>query len=103
MQKPKVFRYSQFNLESLVALAGRLRKQPCRCDETKAPLAGSLNWVIFVVFDDGVEWAFRSPHSGRRGFLNDEYTARILASEVATLKYVGAHSSIPVPEVFAYR
>lgn len=27
----------------------------------------------------------------------------LLASEVATLKYVGAHSTIPVPEVFAYR
>lgn len=103
MAKPIIFRYAQFNLDALLALASSLRKQPCSCDESKPPLAGSLNWVIFVAFDDGVEWVFRSPHSGRRAFLSEEYTSRILASAIATLEYVRAPSSIPVPEVFAYR
>ncbi|KAK4031791.1 hypothetical protein C8A01DRAFT_41762 [Parachaetomium inaequale] len=102
--RPVVFRYapSQFDLDALLLLASRLRQQPCSCNKSKPPLAGSLNWAIFVSFDDGVEWAFRSPDSGRRAFLSDEYTSRILASEVATLEYVKRHSSIPVPEVFAY-
>ena len=103
MAKLKVFRYSDFNLDALLALASRLRKQACSCDTSKPPLAGSLNWVIFVAFEDGVEWVFRSPHSGARSFLSHEYTCRLLSSEVATLRYLRAHSAIPVPEVFAYR
>jgi hypothetical protein len=103
MAKLKVFRYSHFDLDALLLLAGTLRKQACSCDNSKPPLAGSLNWVIFVSFEDGVEWVFRSPHSGQRAFLSGEYTCRLLSSEVATLKYLKAHSAIPVPEVFAYR
>jgi hypothetical protein len=63
-------------------------------------MAGSLNWAVFVSFDDGVKWVLRSP---RRSFLSDEYASRILLSEVATLRYIKAHSQVPVPEVFAYR
>jgi hypothetical protein len=105
MAKPKVFKFSEFDLEALLALASRLRERPCSCDRSKPPLTGSLNWVIFVVFDDGVEWAFRSPHtrSGVRGFLSDENSSRIISSEVATLSYVKSRSSIPVPEVLSYR
>ncbi|KAK4153916.1 hypothetical protein C8A00DRAFT_33317 [Chaetomidium leptoderma] len=102
MTRPIVFRYSQFNLDALLGLASGLRKQACTCDESKPPLAGSLNWVIFVSFGDSVEWVFRSPHSGRRAFLSEGYTSRTLASEVATLKYVKKYSSIPVPDIFAY-
>ncbi|GAB1311527.1 hypothetical protein MFIFM68171_01737 [Madurella fahalii] len=102
MTKPKVFRYTQFDLDALLALASRLRRHPCSCDISKPPLAGSLNWVVFVSFDDGISWAFRSPHSGRRAFLGEACTSRMIASEVATLRYIGTHTSIPVPEVFAY-
>ena len=55
MAKLKVFRYSDFDLDALLALASSLRKQACSCDKSKPPLAGSLNWVIFVSFADGVE------------------------------------------------
>jgi hypothetical protein len=58
MTKPRVFRNSEFNVNALLALASKLRQQPCTCDTSKRPLTGSLNWVIFVVFEDGVEWAF---------------------------------------------
>ena len=53
-----------------------------------------------MAFNDGVEWIFRSP---RPSALSDEYAARVLASEVATLNYIRTHSSEPVPEVFTYR
>ncbi|KAK1767414.1 kinase-like domain protein [Phialemonium atrogriseum] len=62
-------------------------------------MSGSMNWAVVVAFNDGVEWIFRSP---RPGALSDEYAARVLASEVATLNYISTHSSVPVPEVFAY-
>ncbi|KAL2256207.1 hypothetical protein VTK26DRAFT_2019 [Humicola hyalothermophila] len=63
------------------------------------PDGGSLDWIVVVAFENGVEWIFRSPHSGRRAFLSESMTSRLLASEVATLKYVKSHSSVPVPEV----
>jgi hypothetical protein len=33
----------------------------------------------------------------------DETNLILLASEAATLKYIKANSTIPVPEIFAYR
>ena len=35
--------------------------------------------------------------------MSDETNLSLLASEAATLKYIKANSTIPVPEVFAYR
>lgn len=84
-------------------LASALRKQPCSCDASKPRMAGSLNWAVFLKFNDGVVWVFRAPHAGRRTILSDEYSFQMIMSEVATLNYVSANSSIPVPEVFAYR
>ena len=66
-------------------------------------MAGSLNWAIVIVFEDGVECIFRSPRSGRHGIVNEKSASKMLASEVVTLKYIRSHSSIPAPEVFAYR
>ncbi|KAF5003578.1 hypothetical protein FDECE_9892 [Fusarium decemcellulare] len=67
------------------------------------PKNGSLNWVIFVSFKDGIEWVFRSPKSGlHTGFHSDETASEILISEASTLLYLKAHTSIPVPEVYAY-
>lgn len=102
MAKPKIFRHSHFNIDALLALAGAIRNQPCLCDTSKPPLAGSLNWAVVVTFNDGVEWIFRSPRPPRHGGPSDDLASDLVASEVATLKYIRSHSSIPVPEVFAY-
>lgn len=59
--------------------------------------------MISLVFDDGVEWVFRSPRPYKYYGLTEEIAATVLASEAATLKYIKANSSIPVPEVFSYR
>ncbi|KAK1767706.1 hypothetical protein QBC33DRAFT_585666 [Phialemonium atrogriseum] len=87
-QKRNIFFHASFNLTPLLRLAERLRHQP------------SLNWTIFLEFDDGVEWVFRAPcstYTAAQGV-----TGRLLASEAATLKYIREHTSIPVPEVFHY-
>lgn len=101
--KEKIFRYAKFNLDALLALAEKLRCRPCTCDVSKPPKTGSLNWVIFVSFDDGVDWVFRAPLTGLSVIITDETASKMLVSEAFTLKYLRAHSSIPVPEVFSYR
>ncbi|QSS65103.1 hypothetical protein I7I51_05944 [Histoplasma capsulatum] len=96
-----VFLHAKFDVSALLHLVQRLRNVPCTCDLTQRPRSGSLNWVIFLTFDDGVEWVFRSP---RTCYSLDEETAGVvLASEAATIKYIRENSSIPVPEVFYYR
>ncbi|KAI5859410.1 kinase-like domain-containing protein [Durotheca rogersii] len=98
----KIFCYAKFNVDALLALAEKLRGRPCTCDVSKPPKAGSLNWVIFVSFDDGIDWVFRSPRTGPSTILTDETASKMLVSEASTLKYLRAHCSIPVPEVYSY-
>lgn len=100
-QKSNIFFHADFNLRHLVKLAEQLRPQPCTCNESQVPKVGALNWVIFLEFQDGVEWVFRAPCSSY-GTTKD-ITRRLLASEAATPKYISEHTSIPVPEVFHYR
>jgi hypothetical protein len=100
--KPRVLWHEKFNLAALLDRASWLRNVPCSCDLPKRPSSGSLNWVIYLIFKDGVEWIFRSPRSGDYE-LSLEDTRELLESEVATLKYLKLKSSIPVPDVFDYR
>lgn len=96
-----VFKYGTFNLTALLSLARQLRRKKCFCDLSQTPKSGSLNWAIFLSFEDGIEWVFRSPrqdHGFQAGFAE-----LLLASEAATLKFVRKNSRIPVPEVYAYR
>lgn len=62
-----------------------------------------MNWVIFVSFDDGVEWIFCSPSTGIHAIMSDESAQMMLLSEVATLRYLREKTTIPVPEVYAFR
>ncbi|KAI5459664.1 hypothetical protein BGZ63DRAFT_473363 [Mariannaea sp. PMI_226] len=57
------------------------------------PKCGSLNWVIFISFDDGVDL---------HDFYSDETASKIVVSEASTLMYLKANTSIPVPEVYSY-
>ncbi|KAF5550716.1 kinase-like domain-containing protein [Fusarium mexicanum] len=98
----KIYYFATFNLQALLSLAEQRRGQPCTCDITQMPKCGSLNWVIFICFPDGVEWAFRSPKSGVDSLYSDETASRILVSEASTLLYLKANTSIPVPQVFSY-
>lgn len=70
---------------------------------SKPHMGGSMNWAITVTFDDGVDWIFRSPHSGIRAVIDEKYACKMLSSEAATIRYIRSHTSVPVPEVFAFR
>lgn len=94
--------HSKFNLPALLEHASQLRNVPCSCDLTQRPLSGSLNWAVFLSFEDGVEWVFRSPTTGEDD-ISLEVAGELLASEVATMKYIKMNSSIPVPDIFDYR
>lgn len=96
-----VHRYADFNLDALLSLATRLRGRSCTCDVSKEPEFGCHNFVISLFFDDGIEWIFRAPQETSEAF-SKEMCHKIIESEAATLKYLGAHSSIPVPEIYSY-
>lgn len=101
--KQKIYYFADFNLEALLSLSAQLRGRQCTCDEAMMPKCGSLNWVIFITFDDGIEWVFRSPMASFNHFYSDETASKIVESEASTLMYLKAHTSIPVPEVHSYR
>ncbi|OAA35580.1 Protein kinase-like domain protein [Beauveria brongniartii RCEF 3172] len=98
----KIFSCARFNLDALLSLAGGLRGRECACNVAAAPKTGSMNWAIFVSFDDGLEWVFRSPRSGPHAIVSDESAQKMLLSEVATLKFLRNNTSVPVPEVYSF-
>ncbi|CZR40270.1 uncharacterized protein FPRO_05170 [Fusarium proliferatum ET1] len=83
--RPRIFRWAKFNLEALLMLAEKLRGRSCTCDESQVPKSGSLNWVIFITFDDAVEWVFRSPRYDILMF-SDETASKILISEASRMQ-----------------
>ncbi|OOF98680.1 hypothetical protein ASPCADRAFT_504297 [Aspergillus carbonarius ITEM 5010] len=100
-EKPVIFTYADFNLPALCSRASKLRQGiPCICDPAQRPASGSFNWAVFISFEDTVRWVFRSPHS--RAFMPMEMGKKLLSSEAATLRYLKAHSDIPVPEIYDY-
>lgn len=95
----RIFAYAKFNLDKLLCLATKLRGRPCTCDASIRPKAGSFNWVIFITFDDDVEWVFRSPR--RDSEVTNETACKMLVSEACTLNYLSG--LVPVPEVYSFR
>ena len=102
-ERAAVFQYADFNALALCRLVSKLRGgQCCFCDTSQVTACGSFNWTILISFHDGVEWVLRSPRDDG-AIKSDETNLSLLASEAATLMYIRANSTIPVPEVFAYR
>lgn len=99
----KIFSYAQFNLDALISLAAGLRGRECSCNVAAAPKTGSMNWAIFVSFDDGLDWVFRSPRRGHHAIVSDESAQKMLVSEVATLKFLRNNTSVPIPRVYSFR
>lgn len=99
--KQNVFTYVDFDLQAACRQASTLRQGiPCTCNPDQRPASGSFNWAIFISFEDGLRWVFRSPHS--RSLMQPTRSMKLLASEAAILRYLRAHSDIPVPEVCDY-
>ena len=102
-ERATVFQYADFNVLTLCRLVSKLRGgYDCFCDTSQVPACGSFNWTILISFHDGVEWVLRSPRDDG-AMQSDETNLLLLASEAATLMYIRANSTIPIPEVFAYR
>ncbi|KAJ3487425.1 hypothetical protein NLG97_g6414 [Lecanicillium saksenae] len=95
----KVFKYARFDLDALLSLAAQIRGQPCCCDVTRAPKAGSMNCVMFISFEDGLDRVFRSPKTGAHAIMSDESARKMLLSEVATLRFLRRRTAVPGPEV----
>ena len=74
-----LLRIAKFNIPALLEHGSQLRNVPCSCDLTQRPLSGSLNWAIFLSFEDGVEWVFRSPTTGEDD-ISLEVAGELLAS-----------------------
>ena len=102
-ERAAVFQHADFNKPAFCRLVSKLRGgQYCVYDTFQIPACGSFNWAIRIAFHDGVEWVLRSPRDD--GVIkSDETNLLLLASEAATLIYIRANSTIPVPEVFGYR
>ena len=97
-----IFRYARFDVHTLCSMASELNAGlPCHCNCSRVPAAGSFNWAIPISFSDGSQWILRSSRNDIS--MSADHLQSLLASEVATLNYIRAHSTIPVPEIFAYR
>ncbi|KAF5599289.1 RNase H domain-containing protein [Fusarium pseudoanthophilum] len=101
-KRPKVFAYANFDLDAIISHASKLRGQSCTVDTSTRPKAGSTHWAVFITFEDGVEWVFRSPRRGLSAIITEESANKLLSSEAMTLKYLRTLGSIPVPEVFSF-
>ncbi|KAJ5188407.1 hypothetical protein N7472_007421 [Penicillium cf. griseofulvum] len=100
-QEPQIFTYAKFDLQSLCRQASALRQSiVCSCDPDERPTTGGFNWAIFLFFEDGVRWVFRSRYP--RSFMPMEMGMKLLSSETATLRYIRAYSDILVLEVYDY-
>ncbi|KAK4039634.1 hypothetical protein C8A01DRAFT_46964 [Parachaetomium inaequale] len=73
--------------------------QRLSCSIVLPTLYGSYNFGIPVAFSNGEEWFVRFP---LRGKTSAEHLDEKVASEVAALKLLRAHTDIPVPEVKAW-
>lgn len=101
-----IFRYARFDVKAVCNLASELRKgHSCSCPLTQKPDKGSYNWVIFLDFDDGVQWVFRVPFDNPKipTVIPPDVCANLIRSEVATMEYVAMNTDIPVPTVYSYR
>lgn len=101
--REKIFSYAQFDVDALLSIAEKLRGRTCTCDRSTGPKTGSMNWVIFVTFEDGLDWVFHSPRNGHGAIVSKESAQKMLLSEVATLNFLRKQTSVPVPEVYSFR
>ncbi len=102
-ERASIFKYAEFNKLALCRLMSKLREeQSCFCDTSQISASDSFNWTILISFIDEMKWMLRfSRNDDEIKF--DETNLILLASEVATLKYIKINSTISVPEIFAYR
>ena len=76
--------------------------RPCHrgFDESGAWIRkGGYNISFWVEFDDGTKWVVRFPMVGA---IAPELVDEKLKTEVATMKFLSAETSIPIPRLISY-
>jgi len=99
---------ARVDLQGLCTIASALRDGRS-CVVSEKYTCGAYNLVFEVVFDDGVSWIARLRSAASMQVVSSElvfespkYKQHIMESEVATMRYVRQHTTIPVPEVYAF-
>ena len=75
-----------------IATLARNENHECRFGER---VAGGYNVVIFLIFDDGVEWVAKIPIRARD---NDDENEKVM-SEFATLQFLQQIGTVPAPKI----
>jgi aminoglycoside phosphotransferase (APT) family kinase protein len=93
---PKFF---NVHIDAVMTLARSVRNgMPCKVSDEFAH--GIDNVAFKVEFEDEVEWICRV--HGEEENVSTTYTTAKLNSAVATMRYIKANSSIPVPTIYAH-
>jgi len=87
--------FKQVAVFELLKLASEARggSHQCRFGERDA---GSYNVVLFIIFDDEVEWVVKLPKMKTSRRKDHEY----LKSEYATMVYLHSLGTVPVPKIY---
>jgi isoamyl acetate esterase len=99
---------AKVDLEGLRSIASGLRDGR-NCTISEKYTCGAYNLVFEIIFDDGVSWIARLRSASPMQVVSQEfvfespsYKQHIMESEVATMRYVRQHTTIPVPEIYAF-
>jgi len=94
----RLARFTSIQFSKIAEVASRLNNGK-RCVVTPGRFAwGGLNVVVEVVFEDDVVWLCRAGC----GEFSDKYVEAMMESTVTTMRYLKSHSSLPIPEIYAY-
>jgi hypothetical protein len=96
------------DLDGLRTIASNLRGGQ-NCIISDKYTCGAYNLVFEIRFEDGISWIARlrsvscmQAVSEELLFESPKYKQHITESEIATMRYVREHTTIPVPEVYGY-
>ena len=89
------FYFRRVCVQEFLRIASELREgqHTCRFGER---MWGAYNVIMFIIFDDGVEWVVKAP----RGSLKEDQEHIFLASEYATLRFLQEDiRAVPAPKI----
>lgn len=99
---------AQVDLQGLRSIASSLR-DGMNCTISDKYTCGAYNLVYEIVFEDGISWIARLRSASPVQVISQEfvfesptYKQHIMESEIVTMKYVRMHTTIPVPEIYAF-
>lgn len=105
-RKDAIKQLQSFDLESLRALATRVKGDGTKCTIlTSMTRIGAANIVLFIEFDDvsSTRWVTRFPLLGKYGLANDpKLLTESIESMITTMQYVSKSTTIPTPKIHCW-